>query len=100
MSNTATRAPRAAKACAVARPRPEPPPLTIAATPWMFMVDAPVCLIPHYCSCESGQAGPAQAPSPSWPGLSRPSTPERDAPYPVDWLTPRGVDGRDKPGHD
>src|SRR4051812_49647547 len=33
--------------------------------------------------------GGKAVPSPSWPGLSRPSTPHR-----------RSADGRDKPGHD
>jgi len=42
----------------------------------------------------------AEGSPPSWPGLSRPSTPARDAPYPEKSAAPRDVDARDKPGHD
>ena len=47
---------------------------------------------------------------PSWPGLSRPSTPPgrrfarrksaHSQPLPEEWKQLRRVDGRDKPGHD
>ena len=37
-SSTATLAPRRASSRAVASPRPEPPPVTSAACPWMFMI--------------------------------------------------------------
>jgi hypothetical protein len=53
---------------------------------------------------------PSTQPPPSWPGLSRPSTPGRcadasegsgTAPLPLEPSpSPVGVDGRDKPGHD
>src|SRR3984957_10610253 len=57
-SNTVTFAPLAASASAVARPSPEPPPVTIAATPVSFIALPPSARVNQACRHIKGRRAP------------------------------------------